>query len=61
MRPTMTQTPVSHESAPKEPQNRPTEPGSIPLWQGVLWMIAIAGTWTIILVLFHNLMNRLLG
>ena len=33
----------------------------MPLWQGVLWMIAIAGAWTIILVLFHNLMNRLLG
>jgi hypothetical protein len=57
----MTQTPVSHESAPKERQTRPTAPQGMPLWQGVLWMIAIAGGWTIILVLFHNLMNRLLG
>jgi hypothetical protein len=57
----MAQTPVSHESSTKERQTQPTAPHSVPLWQGVLWMIAIAGAWTIILVLFHNLMNRLLG
>jgi hypothetical protein len=56
----MTSTPVSRQSTPKQSQT-PLLPPSMPLWAGVLWMVGIAGLWTILLVLFHNLMARLLS
>ena len=57
----MTTTPVSRQSTSNQSQTPSTGPRGIPLWRGVLWMIAIAGAWTIVLVLFHNLMARLLS
>ena len=56
----MTCTEVLHHSTRKESENRDAPPG-LSLWAGVLWMIGIAGAWTIVLVLFHNLMARLLS
>jgi len=56
----MTGTPALHDRAPREPDVRPAASHDMPLWAGVLWMIGIAGAWTILLVLFHNLMARLL-
>jgi hypothetical protein len=57
----MTSSPALRDGAPKEPAMRDTSPRGISLGAGVLWILAIAGGWTIILVLFHNLMVRLLG
>ena len=57
----MTTTPISHQSTPKQPEARPAAPRGMPVWVGVLWMVGIAGAWTILLVLFHNLMARLLS
>lgn len=57
----MPSTPALRDGAPKEPEIGERAPRGISLGAGVLWMIAIAGAWTIVLVLFHNLMVRLLG
>lgn len=57
----MTNTPALRDGAPKEPEIRDTAPRGISVAAGVLWIIGIAGAWTVILVLFHNLMARLLG
>lgn len=57
----MSTTPVSHQSTPKRPEVRPATPRGMPVWAGVLWILAIAGAWNILLVLFHNLMARLLS
>lgn len=57
----MTNTPALRDGAPKEPEVRDTAQRGLSVGAGVLWIIGIAGAWTIVLVLFHNLMARLLG
>jgi hypothetical protein len=57
----MTGTPAVRDGALEEPEIRGTASRGISLGAGVVWIIAIAGAWTIILVLFHNLMARLLS
>jgi hypothetical protein len=57
----MSSSPVLHENmGRKEEERKPTPPG-VKLIVGVLWMVAAAGAWILILVGFHNLMARLLS
>lgn len=54
-------TPVVPESTAKRSETHAAAPRGLSLGTGILWMLAIAGGWTLVLVLFHNLMARLLS
>lgn len=65
----MTSTPVLRQSIPKEPKIRVAAPrcispritARITVGWGVLWIVGAAAAWTVVVVLFHNLMARLLS
>jgi hypothetical protein len=56
----MTSTPVVVESTPSEEKMRVSAPSDLTLRSGILGIVAAAGAWNVALVLFHNLMTRLL-
>ena len=58
-------TPVLQQSTAKELEIRVAAPRGISpgitVGSGVLWIVGAAAAWTVVLVLFHNLMARLLS
>ena len=56
----MHSTPVLAESAPREQGMRVSAPRGFTLRSGILWIVGAAAAWNIALVVFHNLMTRLL-
>lgn len=57
----MASTSVLYDTTPKKSEIRGATPPGISLWAGVLWIVGIAAAWNVVLVLFHNLMARLLS
>ncbi len=57
----MTSTPVSQERSAKKPESGVVGPRGLTLGRGILWILGLAAAWTILLVLFHNVMARLLS
>jgi beta-lactamase regulating signal transducer with metallopeptidase domain len=57
----MTSTPALGENRAGEPERLTAAPRGINVAVGFLWIVGIAGAWIVVLVLFHNLMARLLS
>jgi hypothetical protein len=55
----MISTPVLPESSGKE-ETHVAAPHGVTVGIGVLWIVGAAAAWNVVLVLFHNLMVRLL-
>ena len=57
----MNSTPVLDDSPPNESKIHGATPHGISVGAGVLWIIAIAAAWNVLIVLFHYLTARLLS
>jgi hypothetical protein len=56
----MTSTPVLAENKGNEPEIG-VAPDSVKVGLGVLWIVGTTATWTVVLILFHVVVARLLS